>query len=168
MSNLPDFKRQMAGLRIDLQAKAVRRATAAAAGVLRAAAARAAALPMSPTSTRRRTGTLARAIYMARNRRTSTRGAERYIVGVRSGRRAAKSNRDAFYARFLEGGWIPRGPGNRIKGGRRRKALERSRLAGRKVQYPFMAPAFAANTGRAVTAFVQRMEREIKRLGVAR
>ncbi len=168
MSNLPDFKRQMAGVRLDLQGKAVRRATAAAAGVLRATAAREAAAPKATPPARLRTGTLARAVYMTRNRRASTKGAERYIVGVRSGRRAAKSNKDAFYARFLEGGWIPRGPGQRIRGGRRRKALERRRLSSKRVQYPFMAPAFRAGQARAIEVFVQRMEREVQRIGLAR
>jgi hypothetical protein len=168
MSNLPDFKRQMAHLSLELQGKAVRRATAAAAGALRAEGVRAAAAPKATPPARLRTGTLARAVYMTRNRRTSTKGAERYLVGIRQGRKAARIGRDAFYARFLEGGWIPRGPGQRIAGGRRRKALERSRLASKRVQYPFFQSAMKAGSGRAVDVFVRRLEREVKRLGAIR
>lgn len=168
MSNLPDFKRQMAHVSLELQGKAVRRATAAAAGALRAEGVRGAAAPKATPAARPRTGTLVRAVYMTRNRRTSTKGAERYLVGVRQGRKAARTGRDAFYARWLEGGWIPRGPGQRIRGGARRKALERSRLAGRRVAYPFFQDRMKAGSSRAVEAFIRRLDREVKRLGAIR
>jgi len=169
-TNMPDFKRQMAALSVDVQRKAVRSAMFAASGVLRAAVKAKAAEPKSPTSKRPRTGTLARAVYAVRNRRGSSRGTEMFVVGVRSGRRAAKTGRDAFYWRFLEGGWIPRGPGGALRGGTRSKRLQRQRaVAGgaKVVQYPFIRPAFEIARGRAVESFERRMAREIAKLSAA-
>jgi HK97 gp10 family phage protein len=85
----------------------------------------------------KRTGRLQQAIVVKRAR-SVPRGAVQYIVGVRSGRRGAKReaqaqgrtvsvNLDAFYWRFLEGGWVPRGPKNTLRGGRRTKALQARR-----------------------------------------
>jgi hypothetical protein len=91
---------------------------------------------------------------------------ERYVVGARSGRKAGAKGRDAFYWRFLEGGWIPRGQGQRLRGGTRRRALERERLlkgGARRVAYPFLAPAFASGQGAAVAAFYAKIEQRIAR-----
>lgn len=170
-TNLPDFKRQMKQLSLDVQRKAVRSAMFAACGVLRAAVKAKAAEPKSPKPRRPRTGTLARAVYMVRNRRGSTKGTEAFVVGVRSGRKAAKTGRDAFYWRFLEAGWIPRGPGQALRGGDRSKRLQRQRaVAGgaKVVQYPFIQPAFVMARGRAIEVFEKRMDREIQKLSARR
>lgn len=166
-TNLPDFKRQMDRVKLEVQRKSVRSATAAAAAVIRSVVKSQAAMPKSPTSRRPRTGRLASAVYAAYNRRRSTAGRVAFTVGVRSGSRQKRIGRDAFYWRFLEGGWIPRGPGQALRGGNRSKAVQRDRLrrsGATFVQYPFIAPAFASSRGRAVDAFEKRMEREVRKL----
>ena len=63
---------------------------------------------------------------------------------------------DAYYGRFLERGWIPRGPGQQIRGGRRRAALERRRLlaaGAQRVKKPYIAPAFRIVKDQALKAF---------------
>jgi HK97 gp10 family phage protein len=170
--NLPDFKRQLERVSQELQVRSVRRSASATARLMRDAVKRAAGLPKSPKSTRPRTGTLIAAVYALRNRRTSTRGAERWIVGVRQGSKTITNRRtgisrklpDAFYARFLEFGWIPRGRGNRIRGGTRRKSIERARLADKKVGYPFFGNAFRGVQSRALDTFIRAMTREVQQL----
>jgi HK97 gp10 family phage protein len=167
-TNLPDFKRQLREVSIEMQRKAARNATAAAASVFRAAARKNAAAPKASTPARPRTGTLARAVYMAYNRRKSSRGTVTFTIGVRAGKGAAKRGTDAYYWRWLEGGWIPRGRKGALKGGARAKALQRRRNASNRVAYPFIAPAFKQSGGSALNAFNKRMEREIKRLQAIR
>jgi HK97 gp10 family phage protein len=170
--NLPDFKRQLERVSQELQVRSVRRSASATARLMREAVKQAAGLPKSPKSTRPRTGTLVAAVYALRNRRTSTRGAERWLVGVRQGKKTITNRRtgksrdlpDAFYARFLEFGWIPRGRGNRIRGGGRRKALERARQSDKKVSYPFFGSAFRGVQSRALDTFVRVMTREVQKL----
>ncbi|MEN9807761.1 MAG: hypothetical protein RL756_2281 [Pseudomonadota bacterium] len=172
--NLPDFKRQLDRVGNELQTKSVRSAMGGKgmAGVVRDAIKTAAGLPKSPKATAPRTGNLAAAAYQLRNRRTSTRGAERWLVGIRQGRKEITNKKtgkkrtlpDAFYARFLEFGWIPRGRGNRIRGGKRRKALERDRLSDKKVSYPFFGNAFRGVQSRALDAFIRVMTREVQKL----
>lgn len=170
--NLPDFKRQLDRVSAELQQKSVRRSASAMARLVRGAVKREAGLPKSPKSTTPRTGNLEAAIYALRNRRTSTRGAERWLVGVRQGKKIITNRRtgktralpDAFYARFLEFGWIPRGRGNSIRGGNRRKRLERERLKDNKVSYPFFAKAYQAVQSRALDTFIRVMTQEVTRL----
>lgn len=170
--NLPDFKRQLDRVSVELQQRSVRRSASAMARLVRDAVKRAAGLPKSPKATKPRTGTLEAAVYALRNRRTSTRGAERWLVGIRQGRKEVTNRRtgakrrlpDAFYARFLEFGWIPRGRGKAIRGGNRRKRLERERLNDRKVSYPFFANAYQGVQSRALDTFVRAMTKEVARL----
>jgi HK97 gp10 family phage protein len=165
VTNLPDFKRQLRDVAEDMQLRATRNATAAAAAVFRAAVRRNAAAPKSTEQVgkRQRTGNLARAVRMAFSRRNSNRGKVSFVVGIPA-RRARKGGTDAFYWRFLEGGWIPRGRGQALRGGRRTKALLRSRQGGGQVQYPFIRPAFQQAGPRALAAFNQRMAREVERI----
>lgn len=128
----------------------------------------------------RHTGRLRQAVVIKRARRVP-RGTVQYIVGIRQGfsnqhlqriRKGQKTsvNLDAFYWRFLEGGWMPRGPGNKLLGGRfgnRRKALERSRLragGARFVRHPFIGPAFSSASGRALSAFYRAMDQGLKEI----
>ena len=119
-----------------------------------------------------RTGNLVSAVYVFRNGRASTRGAERFLVGVRTGKRSVTNRKtgkkvalpDAYYAKFLEFGWIPRGPRNRIQGGRRSRALERERTKDRKVGYPFMQRAFNASSNSALNAFIREMTKQVAKL----
>lgn len=148
--DLPDFRRQLAELDRRMQNRVVG-AGVRAAGRLFRDAARGGAPVLRKPDRRRSAGALRRSIVLARQR--GPRGTIAYAVTVRASRSARGTQRDAFYWRFLEGGWIPRGPGNRLRGGTRRKALERSRLAAARVQYPFLEPAYQRSKGSALATF---------------
>jgi HK97 gp10 family phage protein len=158
-SNLPEFKAALGVLGTKVEKRVVTNAIRAAARVFRDRA-RALAPQLSEPDPRRVRGALRRAIVVARSR-DRKKGSVQYYVGVRASKTSRGGARDPFYWRFLEGGWIPRGPGNRIKGGERRKALERSRTAGRRIAVPFLAPAFRAAQGEALAAFNARLEAEL-------
>lgn len=172
-TNLPDFKRQLTALGVEFERKAVRSSTLAAASVLRAAVKRQIISGGKPQT---RTGALMNAVYVKRSRR-STRGAERYFVGVR-GKTVTRKRKGqtvtqagAFYWRFLEGGWIARGPGQKISGGERTRSLKRERLraSGAKFyRYPFIQPAFEEARGQATDVFFRRMAAQINKLNAKR
>lgn len=159
-TNLPDFRAQLRAIGNDFQRRAVRSATGAAATVFKQIViARAPVLKPENRRVGRITGTLKRNVIVTRSRRLSGNGVEVYTVTVREGKKSKFV--DAFYWRFLEGGWIPRGPGKRIFGGKRRRAIERKRLGSGRVEYPFIAPAFAAGHDAALAAFNARIAKKI-------
>lgn len=167
-TNLPDFKRQLANFSADFQKKTIKSALSAAATKFKnLAIARAPVLnPLAPTRKKnpRISGLLRKAIYSTRSRSKSGAGKETWSVSFRQGRSGAAKGLDAFYGRFLEAGWTPRGPGKGLKGGRRSKALQRSRANGAKiVRYKFLEPAFRQGGSAALQAFVARIERRINK-----
>lgn len=158
-TNLPDFRRQLAGLGDRMQKNVVRSAARAAAAVYRDAARQVAPLLRVPDK-RRMPGALRRSIYSGTRR--GSPGVVEAFVGVRGKRTVGRGQRviDAFYGRFLEFGWIPRGPGQRFRGGTRTRALlrERALKAGATRQrHPFLEPAFRRASGAALQAFNERM-----------
>jgi hypothetical protein len=164
--NLPEFKAQLAAFGQDFEKRTVRAAANAAAQVFK---------KLAVSNVRQRTkgtGLLARSMYVKRSRRGSTRGQEHYIVGFRQGKaaRAVKRkggavNLDAFYGRFLEYDWIPRGRGKGFRGGRRSRALQRERAlssgAQKITKYRFLAPAFTQGKDAALKAFFAKIEQRI-------
>lgn len=164
-TNLPDLKRQMEQIGQTVQRKLVRSATSAAAREI-ANAARS-AIRMRTT---RRSGTLQRAVFIARLRR-SPNGSEIYRIGIRSGVRArtrktkaGTSRIDAYYWYWVDQGHTKR-QSKAISGGRRSRALQRQRLraAGEWVEGRFfMRDAFLRGRSQAVTAFYQRFDRDFK------
>ena len=156
--NLPDFRRQLAEVERRVRTKIVRGALRAAGNTM-AKSARQKAPAMQKFTKQRTPGALRRAIYVGKGR--SGRGSLRYFVSVRSGKTYAKKGRgDPFYWRFLEAGWIPRGPGKKLTGGERLRSLKRKRAiqaGATQVRYPFFKPAFDESGGRALTAFNERM-----------
>lgn len=157
-TNLPDFKKQMQDFGYDMERKIFRAGVSAAAVVFRKIA-----TPLAPV----RTGTLRRAIYIKRAR-DSRNGLEHYVVGVRQGQKAQQrkgGSLDAFYWRFVEQGHLVRRRGQKIRGGRRSAALQRSRLAAsgaRRVEArPFLEPAFQRGKDQALRAFTDRVEARI-------
>jgi HK97 gp10 family phage protein len=164
-TNLPDFKRQIDALGRKFGPKVARPASAAAAAVFRKAV-----RAQAP----RASGRLKRAVYIRREK-DSRAGREHYLVGIKSGPRARAIKRkrgtvnlDAYYWRFLEGGWIPRGPGQRLSGGRNARALARRRaLAGgaRTVRHPFIAPAFRSAREEALRVFYAKAGAAVTKLG---
>lgn len=111
-----------------------------------------------------RTGALRRAIVVARSRQRQ-RGLVAYYVGVRASKAQRRRGADPFYWRFLEGGWIPRGPGRKLRGGERSRALQRRRAVeggARRREYPFLAPAFRTGGAAALAAFRERFNARLR------
>jgi HK97 gp10 family phage protein len=165
-TNLADFRAQLKAVGLKMERKIVRAATRDALKIYKAAATRLAPeLSLSAVKERRRIrGALKSSIYIGTSRR-APKGTVSMFVGVRAKRRFATLAVDAFYWRFLEGGWMPRGPGRKLTGGVRRRALERERnraRGARFVQRPFLLPAFRiVGTGAPQIAFEARVEREL-------
>jgi hypothetical protein len=170
-SNLPDLKRHLSGIGRDMSAKVVRAATAAAARVFRRIAAQ--LVPVLKPENKRKgrvAGALKANIYIRRSK-DAANGKEHYFVGFRQGRGRGKIRgalrSDTFYGKFLEGGWMPRGKGNKITGGRRRATQQRvaSRSAGAAVvQYPFLLPAFQRGRNEALSKFFAIADTRIAKL----
>jgi len=161
-TNLPALKAHLNRISADFEQKVMRQATSAAAVSFRGAVKAKAPVLAAPRKGRV-AGTLKRAIYVKRSRDRSS-GREHYYLGVRKGRSAQKSGRDAFYWYFLEAGWIPRGRGKKLKGGERSRALQRKRLlagGAQKIERPFIKPGFESGKGAALKAFYARAEKAI-------
>jgi hypothetical protein len=173
-TNLPDFKRQMEAAGKAFIPIAFAATRAAASEIAKAVRGAARTLKKSGRST----GRLARSVVIKRARRNVPRGTAHYIVGIRQGKAAQRVQRrrkgqtvavnlDAFYWRWLEGGWVPRGPGSALAGGRRTKALQarRARAAGaRRFTYPFISPAFRTAQGGALSKFYSALETGVAKL----
>jgi HK97 gp10 family phage protein len=160
--DLPDFRRQMAEVGKRMSTRVTRNAVRAAASVSRRFARdKAPVLKPGKFNKHRVPGALKRNIDIRRGR-----SRDRDVIGLNVGVRVGKSTKGRgvpFYWRWLEGGWIPRGRGQALRGGNRSKALQRRRLltgGAKRRQYPFLAPAFAAGQGEALQAFNDRMNRE--------
>lgn len=161
-TNLPDFKRQLSRFTDKVEKQIVGSAANAAAQVFKKAVI--AATPvLRQADPRRIAGTLQRAIYVFR-RRSPASGTVSYRVSFRQGKKTAKGGRDAFYGRFLETGWVPRGPGKRLRGGARAKSAARGRAAkagAKRIAYPFLLPGFQAAKDAALAAFNAKMQQRI-------
>ncbi len=152
--NTAQFRAEIEALGVKVERRITAAAVRAAARVFRDAA-KSRAPRLRKSDPRRNAGALAAAVTIFRPRR-SERGTVVYSVGVRASKVQKRAGSDPFYWRFLEGGWVPRGRGQKLRGGSRRRALERTRLAAsgaRRYQYPFLAPAFQAQGGAALAAF---------------
>lgn len=152
--NLPELRAELEKFRQDVQLRAIRNGTRSATAAFRRHVV--AAAPQ-------RTGRLRAAIYVARSKHRGD-GLEHFYLGVRSGKKA--KGRDAFYWRFLEGGWVPRGRGKAFRGGERTRRLARERaVAGgaKRVQYPFIAPGFERGKADALRAFYQTAEKTLRK-----
>lgn len=157
--DLRDFRRQLREVGDRVERRAVSQGLRDASRVFRDQA-RAGAPRLKSRDARRIPGTLARAIAIVRQRRVP-RGVVGYRVTVRSASKARLGTaRDPFYWRWLEGGWIPRGPGRRLRGGADSKRSQRQGAGGR-VAYPFLAPAFRSGGGAALAAFERGVERRL-------
>ena len=158
--NLPDFKRQLQAIDADLRLRAVRNATRAAGRAISKEAKAIVAQRRGTVGDHIRTGLLEKNVAVLTRRRQSA-GSFRVIVGVRTNKRRNASV--PFYWRFLEGGWIPRGRGNKLRGGARTRALVRNRESARKISFPFLKPAFDAKKVEAIAAFENSIGAAVKR-----
>lgn len=175
-TNLPEFKSKLNQIKLDLQKKVVGRAASAAGGAMREVARKEA--PERPLlrikyvpGTRQNIppGLIRRAMMVFRQR--SAPGTIKVGVMPRMGKRARKGKgssylRDAYYAPWVEFGHIARGPGQRIRGGSRRKRLERERLrkgASFVPPNPFMQRAFRKGQKAALDAFYKQLEKAFQK-----
>lgn len=160
--DIPDFRRQLRQLSKRMERRIVRGAIRDAAVVFRDAARQRAPVLQTPHS-RRIPGTLRRAIAILNPRRGGQRGTVRLVVSVRGATKARLGGaRDPFYWRFLEAGWVPRGPGRRLRGGLRERRIRRAAQRGaRQVRYPFLEPAFRQSGSAALAAFTRGMEKRL-------
>lgn len=161
--DIPAFAAQLRAFGNDFSRLALRAATNAAAQIYKKAAIAKAPILQGFTNKRRVPGTLKRAIYVVRARDSKV-GFEHYQVSFRSGKKGTKG-RDAFYGRFLEAGWVPRGRGKGLKGGKRSKALQRSRNiaagATKITKYRFLDPVFGPSTSAAIAAFNAKIQQRL-------
>jgi len=161
--NIPDFRRQLAALGSRVEGNIAVRGLRAAGRVFRDEVRLRAPMLKQPTKGRT-IGALKRSIYTGRSR-SSRPGAPVHFVGVRA-MKATKRNAatDPFYWRWLEGGWMPRGRGQGLRGGNRYRALQRRRnlqSGGKRISYPFIAPAFQAKQREALGAFNAAVDKGI-------
>ena len=170
-SNLPELKSHLTAIGQKMSSSVVRAATTAAARVFKRIAQQLApVLKPSNASPRRVAGALKRNMYIRRSK-DSTTGREHYFVGFRQGKGRGKSKgvvrTDTFYGKLLEGGWMPRGPGRKLTGGRRKRTAERvaARSAGHpQVSYPFLQPAFTRGRTEALSRFFAIADKRIAKL----
>jgi Holliday junction resolvase len=139
-SNIEDFRRQLRELGNKATRRVIRAATSSSARAALPAVRRAAPVLKAPDKRRRR-GALREAIYVKKPKVTA--GSVTATISVRGKPyiKGKKQREGAFYWRFLEGGWLPRGPGRRLRGGERSRSLQRRRntSAGAvRYQYPFL------------------------------
>lgn len=152
--NLAELRRELGAASAKIEKRAAGDGVRAAARVFRDRA-RAIAPVLRTPDRRRIPGALRRAIVVARSKKRE-RGLVAYFVGVKASTAQRRRGADPFYWRFLEGGWAPRGPGQRLRGGVRSRALQRRRTAASRIARPFLAPAYAGGQGAALSAFTQR------------
>lgn len=168
-AGLPEFKSRLQALGYDMERRVIRSGALAAGSVFKKGAASKAPILKVPTR-RRITGALKKGIYAGRSRTKSKPGLEVVVVGVRAGGKLSKSSRDPYYWRWVEDGHLARGPGQKIKGGKRRAALERSRLKASGAKFVpgfhFLRGAFAQNQASALRAFSSRIEARIQKANV--
>ncbi len=165
-TNLPDVSKQLRELGVKVSKRLVRASTAAAGQVI----AKQVRIAIAATTVRR-SGVLARSVFVARSRR-QTPGSETYRISVRAGRTARRSKSrsgvvttlDAYYWYWVDQGHLARGPGQKIRGGQRTRALQRARLRAAGARFvpgrEFMKRGFQAGKGPAVEAFYRRFARD--------
>lgn len=173
MTGVDDLKRALKDLDRKMRFKVLRNALRAAARVIQTDAKARAPVLRTPTP-RRNPGALRRSIVVRASKLARRKG----MVGVYVTVSASKARRnlgaysslrtkgtirpnDPFYFRFLEEGWIPRGPGKKLTGGDNAKRAVRRREAHRTVSYPFLGPALQAKSTQAVQAFERSVLPEI-------
>ena len=150
-TNLPALKAQLRGIGLDMEQKIMRQATRRAAAVF-GRLARKNAPVLARDTKKRKSGFLKKTVRVKRSRDRSSGREHFYITS------------GAFYWYFLERGWVSRGKGKALRGGRRSKTHQRNtaRAQGAKVhRFPFMEPAFEQGKDKALDAFFKRAQQGI-------
>lgn len=159
-------------LRQDMTLKTARRMVASGGSVLKKEA-----KAIAQSHGFKKSGALIRNIAIKRERDAPT-GMEQYNLGVRHGRDLTKKARensplelrkgrvryadDPFYWSFLEFGWIPRGPGNALRGGTVKKKAIRQAQSNRRIPgKPFIQPALENKQQEAIAAMQDRLDKDL-------
>lgn len=125
----------------------------------------------------KKSGALVRNIAIKREREAA-QGVAQYHLGVRHGanltkKAMQKSNLvlrngrvryadDPYYWSFLEFGWIPRGPGQALRGGtRKKKAIRSAEKAKRIPGRSFIKQALQNKTQQAIAAMETRLDKDL-------
>ena len=168
VKGLQELKARLDALPKEVAQRGLRRAVAAGASVIRAAAKKAAPVAAGPIrrggGKETAPGTLQRGAMAKFIKAESNDTQVFYIVGFRQGKRQQKSNRDAFYASWVEFGHkiVPR----RGKGARKGTLARNRRQATASVPpHPYFAPAWEANKQNALDAIQKRLTSELQKLG---
>lgn len=158
LTGVDDLRAALRDLDRKMRFKVLRNALRAAARVIQTDAKTKAPVLQTPTP-KRNPGTVRRSIVVRASRLARRKNMVGVYVTVKASKARVKKDgrQDPFYFRFLEEGWIPRGPGRGLRGSDRKKRAVRAQDAGRKVQRPFLGPALQAKSQAAVQAF----EREV-------
>jgi HK97 gp10 family phage protein len=115
-----------------------------------------------------KTGRLGRAIFSYRDK-SSTRTRESRLISVRRGRKNQKSNRDAYYWKWVEFGHdviVPKKNSGKSRSLGTPKAGWFGELIRAVPARPFMRPAFEAKKYAAIEAFKQSVMPEIKKVAL--
>lgn len=158
LKGVDDLKLALRDLDRSMRRKVLKAALRSAARVIQSDAKSRAPVLQMPTP-RRVPGTVKRSIVVRASKLARRKNMVGVYVTVKASKARVKKDgrQDPFYFRFLEEGWIPRGPGRALRGSDRKKRAVRAQDAGRKVQRPFLGPALQAKSQAAVQAF----EREV-------
>lgn len=158
LTGVDDLRAALRDLDRSMRRKVLKAALRSAARVIQSDAKSRAPVLQVPTP-RRVPGTVKRSIVVRASKLARRKNMLGVYVTVKASKARVKKDgrQDPFYFRFLEEGWIPRGPGRGLRGSDRKKRAVRAQDAGRKVQRPFLGPALQAKSQAAVQAF----EREV-------
>lgn len=158
LKGVDDLKLALRDLDRSMRRKVLKAALRSAARVIQSDAKSRAPVLQMPTP-RRVPGTVKRSIVVRASKLARRKNMLGVYVTVKASKARVKKDgrQDPFYFRFLEEGWIPRGPGRGLRGSDRKKRAVRAQDTGRKVQRPFLGPALQAKSQAAVQAF----EREV-------
>lgn len=167
VTNLPEFRQQLRAIGADMERKAVREAGRAAMAVFRTVARQNAPVQQGrPTRKGHVPGTLKRAISVFKLRR-HPKGVVLFRLGVWRGRKAAAKGRDGYYWSWVEEGHLARGPGRRLKGGNKSRALQRSRLRAAGKGFVegrfFLKRSYESAQSRALEVFYERLGRAVQK-----
>lgn len=151
VEGLTEIRQALLTLPDKLQGKATQAALAKAARVI---------VKDAQARVPQKTGRLRRAIYSFRDK-ASTRAREARLITVRSGKRHQKSDRDAFYWKWVEFGHAI----IRAKQGTQSLGTPKAGFFGKEVRAvparPFLRPAFETQKMKALEIFRQSMAGEI-------
>lgn len=174
IQGLGDLRSQFTALTRDMETRTARGMVVSAGGVLKKEAKN-----LAQGYGLRRTGAMINNIAIKRVR--TPEGIAQYHLGVRHGRNVTKAGakklllkvgsngrivraNDPFYWRFHEFGWVPRGRGQRLRGGERRRSEQRAALAStKKPATPFIGQSLKNKRDEAIEAMKARLARIIEK-----